>query len=228
MAGLIDGSIGFGGEESAGASFLRRDGTTWTTDKDGIIACLLAAEMTARSGRDPGAAYVELTARFGAPAYRRVDAPATPEQKAVLARLSSSAVTATELAGDPVTGVLTSAPGNGAAIGGLKVSTTQGWFAARPSGTENVYKVYAESFRGAEHLGRLIEEAQALVGAALANGASEGDTSGSDGGDTRTAGRALRGRPQPLRRRDLRRPVGRLRRRPGRRAAVSSRTPGRG
>jgi len=171
VAGLIDGSIGFGGEESAGASFLRRDGTTWTTDKDGIIACLLAAEMTARAGRDPGAAYAELTARFGAPAYRRVDAPATPEQKAVLARLSPAAVTATELAGDPVTGILTSAPGNGAAIGGLKVSTTQGWFAARPSGTENVYKVYAESFRGVDHLGRLIEEAQALVGAALARGA---------------------------------------------------------
>jgi phosphoglucomutase len=168
VAGLIDGSIGFGGEESAGASFLRRDGTTWTTDKDGIIACLLAAEMTARTGRDPGAAYAELTARFGAPAYRRVDAPATPDEKAVLARLSPSAVTATELAGDPVTGILTAAPGNGAAIGGLKVSTTQGWFAARPSGTENVYKVYAESFRGDEHLGRLIEEAQALVSAALA------------------------------------------------------------
>jgi phosphoglucomutase len=168
VAGLIDGSIGFGGEESAGASFLRRDGTTWTTDKDGIIACLLAAEMTARTGRDPGAAYAELTARFGAPAYRRVDAPATPDQKAVLARLAPSAVTATELAGDPVTGILTAAPGNGAAIGGLKVSTTQGWFAARPSGTENVYKIYAESFRGEEHLARLIEEAQALVTAALA------------------------------------------------------------
>jgi len=171
VAGLIDGSIGFGGEESAGASFLRRDGSTWTTDKDGIIACLLAAEMTARTGRDPGAAYAELTARFGTPAYRRVDAPATPDQKAVLARLAPAAVTATELAGDPVTGVLTAAPGNGAAIGGLKVITTEGWFAARPSGTENVYKVYAESFRGAEHLGQLIDEAQALVGAALAKGA---------------------------------------------------------
>ena len=170
VAGLIDGSIGFGGEESAGASFLRRDGTTWTTDKDGIIACLLAAEMTARTGRDPGAAYAELTARFGAPAYRRVDAPATPDQKVALARLSPSAVTATELAGDPVTGILTAAPGNGAAIGGLKVTTTQGWFAARPSWTENVYKVYAESFRSAEHLGQLIDEAQALVGAALEKG----------------------------------------------------------
>jgi phosphoglucomutase len=176
VAGLIDGSIGFGGEESAGASFLRRDGTTWTTDKDGIIACLLAAEMTARTGRDPGAAYAELTARFGAPAYRRIDAPATPAQKAVLARLSPSDVTATELAGDPVTGILTAAPGNGAAIGGLKVTTTQGWFAARPSGTENVYKVYAESFRGAEHLARLIEEAQALVGAALAAAEAQGAT----------------------------------------------------
>jgi phosphoglucomutase len=176
VAGLIDGSIGFGGEESAGASFLRRDGATWTTDKDGIIACLLAAELTARTGRDPGVAYAELTARFGAPAYRRVDAPATPDQKAVLARLSPEAVTATELAGDPVTGILTTAPGNGAAIGGLKVSTTHGWFAARPSGTENVYKVYAESFRGAEHLARLIEEAQALVGAALAAAEAQGAT----------------------------------------------------
>ncbi len=168
VAGLLDGSVGFGGEESAGASFLRRDGSTWTTDKDGIIACLLAAELTARTGRDPGAAYRELTARFGDPAYRRIDAPATPAQKAVLARLSPEAVTAMELAGDRITGILTTAPGNGAPIGGLKVSTDQGWFAARPSGTENVYKVYAESFRGEEHLARLIEEAQALVGAALA------------------------------------------------------------
>jgi len=167
VEGLIDGSVGFGGEESAGASFLRRDGSTWTTDKDGIIACLLAAELTARTGRDPGTAYRELTARFGDPAYRRIDAPATPAQKAVLARLSPEAVTATELAGDRITGILTTAPGNGALIGGLKVSTGQGWFAARPSGTENVYKVYAESFRGEEHLARLIEDAQALVGAAL-------------------------------------------------------------
>jgi phosphoglucomutase len=168
VAGLIDGTIGFGGEESAGASFLRRDGTTWTTDKDGLIACLLAAELTARTGRDPGVAYRELTGRFGDPAYRRVDAPATPEQKAVLARLAPGDVSATELAGDPITGILTTAPGNGAKIGGLKVATGQGWFAARPSGTENVYKVYAESFRGPDHLARLIEEAQALVGAALA------------------------------------------------------------
>ena len=165
--GLVDGSIGFGGEESAGASFLRRDGTVWTTDKDGIIACLLAAELTARTGRDPGMAYTELTDRFGAPAYRRIDAPATPEQKAILGRLSPAAVTATQLAGDPITGILTTAPGNDAPIGGLKVATDHGWFAARPSGTENVTKVYAESFRGEAHLERLIEEAQALVAATL-------------------------------------------------------------
>ena len=168
VAGLGDGSLGFGGEESAGASFLRRDGTVWTTDKDGIIACLLAAELTARTGRDPGEAYAELTARFGAPVYRRIDAPATPAQKAILARLSPAQVTATQLAGDPVTGVLTTAPGNGAAIGGVKVLTDHGWFAARPSGTEHVYKVYAESFRGEDHLARIIDEAQAVVGAALA------------------------------------------------------------
>jgi phosphoglucomutase len=166
--GLIDGSIGFGGEESAGASFLRRDGSVWTTDKDGITACLLAAELTARTGRDPGAAYAELTTRFGSPAYRRVDAPATPTEKAILARLSPDRVTASELAGEPISAILTAAPGNGAPIGGLKVATAHGWFAARPSGTENVYKVYAESFLGEEHLGRLIEEAQALVSAALA------------------------------------------------------------
>ncbi len=167
VAGLVDGSIGFGGEESAGASFLRRDGSVWTTDKDGIIADLLACELTARSGRDPGVAYAALTERYGAPVYRRVDAPATPAQKAVLAKLSPDAVTATELAGDPITAILTTAPGNGAPIGGLKVTTDQGWFAARPSGTENVYKVYAESFRGDDHLARLIEEAQALVATTL-------------------------------------------------------------
>jgi len=159
VPGLLDGSVGFGGEESAGASFLR---------KDGIIACLLAAEMTARTGRDPGAAYESLTKRFGAPAYRRIDAPATPEQKAVLGRLSPDQVAATDLAGDRVTAILTTAPGNGAAIGGLKVMTDFGWFAARPSGTENVYKVYAESFRGDDHLQRIIDEAQAVVGRALA------------------------------------------------------------
>ncbi len=167
--GLVDGSLGFGGEESAGASFLRRDGTVWTTDKDGIIADLLACELTARTGRDPGEAYRELTERFGvSPAYRRVDAPATPAEKASLGRLTPDAVTATELAGDPITGILTKAPGNDAPIGGLKVVTDHGWFAARPSGTENVYKVYAESFRGEDHLERLIEEAQALVSTTLA------------------------------------------------------------
>jgi phosphoglucomutase len=170
--GLVDGSLGFGGEESAGASFLRRDGTVWTTDKDGIIADLLACELTARTGRDPGVSYGALTERFGAPAYRRVDAPATPEQKAVLARLTPDDITARELAGDPITAVLTTAPGNGAPIGGLKVTTDQGWFAARPSGTENVYKVYAESFRGEEHLERVIDAAQDLVGRVLAEASS--------------------------------------------------------
>ena len=163
VAGLVDGSLGFGGEESAGASFLRRDGTVWTTDKDGIIADLLACELTARTRRDPGVAYRELTERFGAPAYRRVDAPATPEQKARLGKLAASDVTATTLAGDPITSILTRAPGNDAPIGGLKVVTEQGWFAARPSGTEDVAKVYAESFRGEDHLAKLLEEAQALV-----------------------------------------------------------------
>jgi phosphoglucomutase len=172
VTGLVDGTLGFGGEESAGASFLRRDGTVWTTDKDGIIACLLAAELTATSGRDPGEAYATLTERFGAPVYRRIDAPATPEQKAILAALSPAQVTATALAGDPVTAILTKAPGNGAAIGGLKVATDQGWFAARPSGTENVYKIYAESFRDEVHLERIIEEAQAVVTTALAGQAT--------------------------------------------------------
>jgi len=167
VPGLVDGSLGFGGEESAGASFLRRDGTVWTTDKDGIIACLLAAELTAKSGRDPGLTYEALTGRFGTPAYRRIDAPATPAQKAVLARLSPEQVSATDLAGEPVTAILTTAPGNGAPIGGVKVMTEHGWFAARPSGTENVYKIYAESFLGEDHLERIIEEAQAVVGRAL-------------------------------------------------------------
>jgi phosphoglucomutase len=167
--GLTDGSIGFGGEESAGASFLRHDGTVWTTDKDGIIADLLACELTARTGRDPGESYAALTERFGAPAYRRIDAPATPAQKAALGRLTATNVTATVLAGDPIETILTEAPGNGAAIGGLKVSTAQGWFAARPSGTEDVAKIYAESFRGDDHLGRLIEEAQALVASVTAD-----------------------------------------------------------
>ncbi len=166
--GLFDGSLCFGGEESAGASFLRRDGTVWTTDKDGPILGLLAAEITAVTGKDPGVHYRELTAKFGAPAYTRIDAPASPEQKKKLKALSPSAVTATELAGEPITARLTAAPGNGAAIGGLKVTTASGWFAARPSGTENVYKLYAESFQGEAHLARIVEEAQAVVARALA------------------------------------------------------------
>jgi phosphoglucomutase len=171
VEGLVDGSLGFGGEESAGASFLRRDGLVWTTDKDGIIADLLACELTATSGRDPAAAYEALTERFGiSPVYRRIDAPATPAQKEALGALTPSAVMATSLAGDPITAVLTNAPGNDAPIGGLKVVTDHGWFAARPSGTENVYKVYAESLRGEEHLVRLIEEAQSLVSATISAG----------------------------------------------------------
>ena len=164
--GLHDGSLGFGGEESAGASFLRRDGTVWTTDKDGIIMDLLAVEMMARTGRDPAEYYGELTRELGAPVYARIDAPATAVQKAALSKLSPQDMDATELAGDPILSMLTHAPGNGAAIGGLKVVTAQGWFAARPSGTEEVYKLYAESFRGSEHLARIQQEAQAiLVGA---------------------------------------------------------------
>ena len=163
--GLLDGSVAFGGEESAGMSFLCRDGRPWSTDKDGIIACLLAAELTARTGRDPAATYAELTARFGAPLYRRIDARATPAQKAALGRLSPADVTATELAGDPVVARLTAAPGNGAPIGGLKVLTERGWFAARPSGTEDVAKLYAESFVDEAHLARIIDEAQAIVAA---------------------------------------------------------------
>jgi phosphoglucomutase len=172
--GLLDGSLGFGGEESAGASLLRRDGTVWTTDKDGIALCLLAAEVTARTGQDPAERYLGLTERFGSPAYRRVDAPATPEQKAALGRLAADDVHADELAGEPIVEVLTTAPGNGAAIGGLKVITEHGWFAARPSGTEDVYKVYAESFKGEAHLERIIAEAQALVSATL-DAAAGGD-----------------------------------------------------
>ena len=165
--GLVDGSVGFGGEESAGASFLRLDGTVWTTDKDGLIACLLAAELTARTGKNPAETYAGLTERFGSPAYRRIDAPATPEVKAALGRLSPGDVTATTLAGDPITARLTRAPGNDAPIGGLKVTTDQGWFAARPSGTENVTKLYAESFRGEEHLARILDEARGIVDAAV-------------------------------------------------------------
>jgi phosphoglucomutase len=161
--GLLEGTLGFGGEESAGASFLRRDGTVWTTDKDGIILDLLAAEMMAKTGRDPGELYTELTSEFGSPVYERIDAPASPEQKAVLSKLSPEQVEASELAGEKITAKLTSAPGNGAAIGGLKVVTENGWFAARPSGTENVYKIYAESFRGKDHLRLIQQEAQALI-----------------------------------------------------------------
>jgi phosphoglucomutase len=163
VPGLLDGSLGFGGEESAGASFLRRDGTAWATDKDGIIMDLLAVELMARTGRDPAALYEDLTRELGAPVYERTDAPATARQKAVLLGLSPKDVGASELAGDPIEAMLTTAPGNGAAIGGLKVVTAHGWFAARPSGTEEVYKLYAESFRGREHLRRIQEEAQALL-----------------------------------------------------------------
>jgi phosphoglucomutase len=168
VPGLLDGALGFGGEESAGASFLRLDGTAWTTDKDGILLDLLAVEMTARTGRDPAELYGALTAELGAPTYQRIDAPATPEEKAVLLRLSPTEVTAGELAGDPVEARLTTAPGNNAPIGGLKVVTRNGWFAARPSGTEAVYKLYAESFRGLEHLRRIQQEARAIVASALA------------------------------------------------------------
>ena len=166
--GLLDGSLGFGGEESAGASFSRLDGTVWTTDKDGIVPALLAAEITARMGRDPGEIYRELTREFGEPVYDRVEAPATPEQKELLAKLSPKQVKLTELAGEKIQTVLTHAPGNGAPIGGLKVMAESGWFAARPSGTENIYKIYAESFRGADHLRRILEEAQTIVSDALA------------------------------------------------------------
>ena len=163
VAGLLDGSLGFGGEESAGGSFLRRDGTVWTTDKDGIILGLLAAEITAKTGRDPGEHYRALTEEFGEPVYERIDAPATAEQKTLLSRLSPEQVKATELAGEKIVKMLTRAPGDGAPIGGLKVITEHGWFAARPSGTEEVYKLYAESFLGRDHLRRIQEEAQALI-----------------------------------------------------------------
>jgi phosphoglucomutase len=167
VPGLLDGSLGFGGEESAGASFLRRDGTTWATDKDGIVMDLLAVEIMARTGRDPSEGYEGLARELGAPVYERIDAPATAAQKAALLKLSPRDVGASTLAGDPITATLTAAPGNGAPIGGLKVITDQGWFAARPSGTEEVYKLYAESFRGAEHLRRIQEEAQALLSRVL-------------------------------------------------------------
>ncbi len=167
VPGLLDGSVGFGGEESAGASFLQRDGSVWTTDKDGIILALLASEITARTGRTPSEHYADLTDRFGAPAYARIDTPASREQKAALARLSPDQISAGELAGEPITATLTTAPGNGEPIGGLKVETESGWFAARPSGTEDVYKLYAESFRGPDHLATIQQEAKAIVGAVL-------------------------------------------------------------
>jgi phosphoglucomutase len=166
--GLIDGSLGFVGEESAGASFLRRNGSVWTTDKDGLICGLLAAEMTAVTGKDPGLLYADLTAKYGSPVYQRIDAAASKEQKAKLAKLSPSQVAAKTLAGEPITAILTEAPGNHAPIGGLKVTTENGWFAARPSGTEDVYKIYAESFKGEAHLKQIQQEAQQLVTAAIA------------------------------------------------------------
>ena len=165
--GLLDGSFCFGGEESAGASFLRFDGSAWTTDKDGPILDLLAAEITARTGKDPGEQYRELTAQFGAPFYTRIDAPATPEQKARLGKLAPEAVTAATLAGERITAKLTKAPGNDAALGGLKVVAASGWFAARPSGTENIYKIYAESFKDERHLQAIVTEAQQIVDNAL-------------------------------------------------------------
>jgi phosphoglucomutase len=168
VPGLIDGSVGFGGEESAGASFLRLDGKAWSTDKDGLILALLAAEITAVTGKTPSQHYGDLTAKYGAPAYERIDAPATLEQKAKLGKLSANDVTATELAGEKITGILTHAPGNGAALGGLKVETENAWFAARPSGTENVYKIYAESFTGEKHLAEVQAAAKELVDGVLA------------------------------------------------------------
>ena len=168
VPGLFDGSICFGGEESAGASFLRHEGTVWTTDKDGLILDLLAAEITARTGKDPGEHYRELTVEYGAPRYTRIDAPATPAQKARLEHLSPQTVTASTLAGEPITAKLANAPGNNAPIGGLKVVARSGWFAARPSGTENIYKIYAESFKDQAHLDTIVSEAQEMVNKALA------------------------------------------------------------
>jgi phosphoglucomutase len=170
VPGLRDGSIAFGGEESAGASYLRNDGTPWSTDKDGIIMALLASEITAVTGKTPSEHYRKLTGRFGEPAYARIDVACSREDKAKLGKLSADDVTATELAGEPITARLTTAPGNGEPLGGLKVTTESGWFAARPSGTEDVYKVYAESFRGPEHLARIQDEAREVVAAALSSG----------------------------------------------------------
>jgi phosphoglucomutase len=171
VEGLLAGTLGFGGEESAGSSFLRRDGSVWTTDKDGIIPCLLSAEITARTGKDPGEIYRDLTRELGDPVYERIDAPATPEQKSALARLSPSDIHATEVAGQPIGKILTAAPGDGAPIGGIKVIAKDGWFAARPSGTEQIYKIYSESFLGQDHLRRIEAEAQAIVSETLARSA---------------------------------------------------------
>ncbi len=168
VEGLLDGSLGFGGEESAGASFLRRDGTVWSTDKDGILLGLLSAEMMAKTGRDPGELYRDLAAQFGDPVYERMDLPATPAQKKVLQELTPAQIKVSDLAGEKIDAILTVAPGNGGAIGGLKVITSNGWFAARPSGTEEIYKIYAESFLGKDHLQQIQEEAQTLIGRAFA------------------------------------------------------------
>src|SRR5262249_24013482 len=167
VEGLIDGSLGFGGAGSSGATFFRPDGAGWSTDKDGLAPNLLAAEITARTGKDPGEHYQELTAEFGTPYYTRIDAPATPEQKARLAKLSPEVVVTAKLAGEPIIAKLTAAPGDGAPIGGLKVMTANGWFAARPSGTENIYKIYAESFKDQDHLDAIVSEAQEIVNDAL-------------------------------------------------------------
>jgi phosphoglucomutase len=167
VSGLLDGSLGFGGEESAGASFLCKDGKEWSTDKDGLIPGLLSAEITARLGRDPSEVYKELTREFGEPVYERIDAAATPAQKQLLGKLTPQQIKSTNLAGDKIEAILTKAPSNHASIGGLKVVTAQGWFAARPSGTEDIYKIYAESYRGEEHLRRIQQEAQEIVTAAI-------------------------------------------------------------
>jgi phosphoglucomutase len=171
VEGLLAGRLGFGGEESAGSSFLRHDGTVWTTDKDGIIPCLLSAEITARMGKDPGEIYRELALQLGDPVYERIDAPATPEQKAALASLSPSDIRATKVAGEPIEQILAAAPGDGKPIGGIKVIAENGWFAARPSGTEEIYKIYAESFLGQSHLRQIEEEAQTIVSETLARSA---------------------------------------------------------
>jgi phosphoglucomutase len=170
VQGLLEGTLSFAGEESAGACFVRLNGSVWTTDKDGIVPALLAAEMMARMGRDPGGIYLELTNEFGAPLYDRVEAKATPAQKELLKNLSPQLVRITELAGEKIETILSHAPGNDAPIGGLKVVAKNGWFAARPSGTENIYKIYAESFRGADHLHHILEEAQVIVNDALVQG----------------------------------------------------------